>query len=412
MVQQIAAMLSLGVAGREGWMDLRGNSKIRASVMVASALLALSLGCLASITPAAAATSEELQAQLDEANSQLESANSEAELAGYDLISVTNNLDATNASIAQLEDEIAQNEQKLKTLLDQLAQMSATEYKGGEANLISIVLGSSSLDELISHIHYANQISKSQQQIISDARSLKSELEDQRSSLEQQRSEQEQLVADQKQKKQAADEAAATAQATYDQLSDEVKAQIAAEQAAAAEQARQEAAEAAAQLAAASSSQSSSRSSSGSGGGGSSSSGGGSSSSGGGSGGGSSGATPASLQWLIKTISGSGYQWSGYNWTGDKSTSSFTCSGVVDFWLGYKSRAHSPETYRDLVGNLTTNVSALSPGDLVFYSYDGRYPGHVGVYIGDGQMIDSRPGSGVAIRSVNSMSGFMGGGSL
>ena len=405
MVQQIAAMLSLGVAGREGWMDLRGNSKIRASVMVASALLALSLGCLASITPAAAATSEELQAQLDEANSQLESANSEAELAGYDLISVSNNLDATNASIAQLEDEIAQNEQKLKTLLDQLAQMSATEYKGGEANLISIVLGSSSLDELISHIHYANQISKSQQQIISDARSLKSELEDQHSSLEQQRSEQEQLVADQKQKKQAADEAAATAQATYDQLSDEVKAQIAAEQAAAAEQARQQAAEAAAQLAAASSSQSSSRSSSGSGGGGSSSSGGGS-------GGGSSGATPASLQWLIETISGSGYQWSGYNWTGDKSTSSFTCSGVVDFWLGYKSRAHSPETYRDLVGNLTTNVSALSPGDLVFYSYGGRYPGHVGVYIGGGQMIDSRPGSGVAINSVNSMSGFMGGGSL
>ena len=401
MVQQIAAMLSLGVAGREGWMDLRGNSKIRASVMVASALLALSLGCLASITPAAAATSEELQAQLDEANSQLESANSEAELAGYDLISVSNNLDATNASIAQLEDEIAQNEQKLKTLLDQLAQMSATEYKGGEANLISIVLGSSSLDELISHIHYANQISKSQQQIISDARSLKSELEDQRSSLEQQRSEQEQLVADQKQKKQAADEAAATAQATYDQLSDEVKAQIAAEQAAAAEQARQEAAEAAAQLAAASSSQSSSRSSSGSGGG----------SSGGSSGGGSSGATSASLERLY-SICGSPYSTTGYFWSGDPSTSWFTCSGVVDYWLGHHTNWGWPEKYRDLVGNLTTNVSALSPGDLVFYSYGTRHPGHVGVYIGNGYMVDSRPGSGVARRLVTSMSGFMGGGSL
>lgn len=60
----------------------------------------------------------------------------------------------------------------------------------------------------------------------------------------------------------------------------------------------------------------------------------------------------------------------------------------------------------------TTNVDYLVPGDLVFFSPAGsRYStGHVGIYVGDGMMIDAYPGIGVTRRSVY-QSGFVGGGS-
>ena len=114
----------------------------------------------------------------------------------------------------------------------------------------------------------------------------------------------------------------------------------------------------------------------------------------------------------VYSLLGAGYQWSGYNYTGDNSTSSFTCSGVVDYALGRDSRSSSPETlYQEVGSNITTDVSSLQAGDLVFYSYGGREVGHVGVYVGDGQVIDSIPNGGVAVRDVNYMN-VVGGGSL
>lgn len=109
---------------------------------------------------------------------------------------------------------------------------------------------------------------------------------------------------------------------------------------------------------------------------------------------------------------GSGYQYSGYNWTGSTSDSAFTCSGVVDYALGRDSQSSSPESlYEEVGGNLTTNVDNLNAGDLVFYGYGDREVGHVGVYVGDGYVLDSIPEGGVGIRPVDYMD-VVGGGSL
>jgi cell wall-associated NlpC family hydrolase len=112
------------------------------------------------------------------------------------------------------------------------------------------------------------------------------------------------------------------------------------------------------------------------------------------------------------SIIGSGYQWSGYTWTGSVSSSAFTCSGVVDFAMGLPTNSSTPEGLFEAVGsNLVTSVDALSYGDLVFYTYGGRYPGHVGIYVGGGQIIDSIPNGGVAVRDVDYMD-FIGGGPI
>lgn len=116
------------------------------------------------------------------------------------------------------------------------------------------------------------------------------------------------------------------------------------------------------------------------------------------------------------SVIGAGYQWSGYNWTGSASSSAFNAAGIVDFARGYPSRSSSPESlYAEVVAvaSLVNDASQLNYGDLVFYEYGGRSPGHVGIYVGGGAIIDSIPNGGVAIRDVNYMrESFMGGGSL
>ena len=116
------------------------------------------------------------------------------------------------------------------------------------------------------------------------------------------------------------------------------------------------------------------------------------------------------------SIIGSGYTGSGYSWTGSPTSSVFTCSGVIDFALGNPPKTNWPEklyTQVSSAGNLKSTYAELEYGDLVFWGYSGRRPGHVGIYVGNGQIIDSIPNGGVQVRSVDYMdSSYMGGGTL
>ena len=389
-----------------------------------SAALVVTLGLATVPVSAMAATSEELQAQLDQASQQLMSLYGEAEQAGYDLDNVTRDLNNTNDQITDLEGQISEQQAQLVTKKSQLCDILASQYKmGDETGLLSLILSSDSFGDLVSNI------SEQKQGAIKEVRELQESLEQNKSSLEEQRTQQEQLVADQQAKADSANQAAAQAQAYYDQLSDEVKQKLAEEEAerrAAAEKEAQEAAAAAKKKAdeeAASNQNSASNSSNG----GNSSNSNNSSSNNSNSGGSSNnnaskpnsgGGTPAPSGSASAMVSralgvvGSGYRWSGYVWTGSTSSSAFTCSGLVDYALGLPTNSNSPESYFGSVRYITSDVSALNYGDLVFYTYAGRYPGHVGIYIGGGQIVDSCPGGGVQIRSVYYPGSFIGGGPI
>ena len=395
-----------------------------------SAALVVTLGLATVPVSAMAATSEELQAQLDQASQQLMSLYGEAEQAGYDLDNVTRDLNNTNDQITDLEGQISEQQTQLVTKKSQLCDILASQYKmGDETGLLSLILSSDSFGDLVSNIHYANKISEQKQGAIKEVRELQESLEQNKSSLEEQRIQQEQLVADQQAKADSANQAAAQAQAYYDQLSDEVKQKLAEEEAerrAAAEKEAQEAAAAAKKKAeeeAASNQNNASNSNNGGNSSNSSNSNSNNSNSGGSSNNNASkpnsgGGTPAPSGSASAMVSralgvvGSGYRWSGYVWTGSTSSSAFTCSGLVDYALGLPTNSNSPESYFGSVRYITSDVSALNYGDLVFYTYAGRYPGHVGIYIGGGQIVDSCPGGGVQIRSVNYPGTFIGGGPI
>lgn len=392
-------------------------------------------------TPALAVSSSEIQQQLDSAQDKLYSLYSAAEQAGNDYATVSNDLNATLEQIDQTSAEIEKEEQQLAAFQEELSGLVTSQYKsGGSANIVSALLSSGSFTSLISNLHYADKAAEHKQDVITGARELMASLEQKRSDLEEQKEKQEKLVGEQAAKMNAAQAAADEAQAYYDQLSDDLKEAIVAEEEAARKAAEEEAARQQAQQQQSgggstgnagntgSTGNSGSTGNAGNTGNSGNNSGGGNTgntggSAGGNTGGGSTGGnvsnTPTSsanaMVARAQSVIGSGYSYTGYKWTGSTSTSYFTCSGLVDYALGYGPWSNSPESYLASVkarGTFTTSVSQLKYGDLVFFSSGGRYCGHVGIYIGGGSMIDSIPGAGVGYRTLSYIGGFLGGGSI
>lgn len=396
--------------------------------------------------PAVAETSAELQQQLDSVSEQLYSLYSAAEQAGNDLATVTSNLNDTKAQIEQTTADIAEEEAQLAAYQDELGELVSTQYKsGGSTSIVTLLLSSGSFTDLISNLHYADKAAQHKQGVITAARELKDSLEQNRQALEEQKSEQEKLVADQQVKTEAAQAAANEAQGYYNQLSDELKEQIAAEEEAARQAAEARAAELAAQQAAQQAAGQQEQQASGGDASGATDSGDTSTTTeedtssdtsdeveqpshdtgasdddvddtpaGGGSDVSPSGPTASASNLVARaqSVIGSGYSYTGYNWTGSTSSSWFTCSGLVDYALGLPSWSNSPESLYGKVAYITTDVSQLQYGDLVFFASGGRWCGHVGIYIGGGEMIDSIPGSGVGYRTLDYIGGFIGGGPI
>ena len=389
--------------------------------------------------PATAATSAELQTQLEAATKQLNTLAAAAEQAGNDLATVTSELEDTKAQIEQTQSDIEEEQKQLEANQSELGILVSDQYKTGGASVVTLLLSSGSFSSLISNVHYADKAAEHQQNMITETRELKESLEQKKTDLEEQQKKQEELVAEQQKKSDAANAAVAEAQGYYDQLSTEVKEKIAEKEEAARKKAEEEAR---AQAAAIQQQGQQSGNNGGSSGGnsgstgnggsssGNSSSGGnssnssGNSSSGGSSSGGSSsggasvtpsGSASAMVQRAYSVI-GSGYSYTGYKWTGSTSTSWFTCSGLVDYAMGYSPWSNSPATFRNKVRYLTYDVNSLSYGDLVVFKSGSRIS-HFGIYIGGGQMIDSIPGAGVGIRSLTYIAGsdysdFAGGGPI
>lgn len=412
----------------------RTSSVVLGRRIAASALIA-TLVFGTSPIPALAATSAELQAQLDQAQAESATYEQQTAAAFQELEDNQAQLEDTKAQISTTEEEISQKQDELNAAQSTLSDRVSADYKAGGVSIVDLVVGSTSASDLVSRIYYANKVASSDAQAISEVQKIQAELDQKKADLQSQQDQQQQLVdasqakATEVQQKQAEHEAYVQSLSADVQqaLAEEEAARKAAEEAAAQKAAEEAAAKQAAEQQAQASQQSSDNG--GSNGGSSSQSSGGSN---GGSSSNSSSSKPSShssgsvnvgsgISGAIaaaKTQLGVAYSWPGNAIAGQE----FDCSGLV--WWAYKQAGISiPRGQRmsngrnsSMIGwaldsgRWTTNQANLQPGDLMFWGSSVNNTTHVGMYIGNGQMIHANWG-GVEIASAYYSSGsFVGGG--
>lgn len=379
-------------------------------------------------TAALAASSSDLQAQLQQAEAQTAKYQEQANNAFAELEQLQAQLEDTRAQIASTQEEVSQKQTELDAAQDTLAGRVSSNYKTGGVSLVSILFDSSSFEDLVSRVYYANRVAESDAEVISQVQGVQAELAAKQTELESQQEEQQRLV-DNAQAKAGEIQSALEQQQTYvNSLSSEVQEALAAEEA----QRRAEA-EAAANAGGNAGSSNSGSNNATSGNSGSSNNSGGNSGSNGNSSSGShsnSGSHSSGNQDFGSGISGAiaaaksqlgvSYSWAGNAIPGQE----FDCSGLV--WWAYKKAGISiPRGQRmsngrgnSMIGwcldggGWTTDQSQLQAGDLMFWGGGVNSTTHVGMCIGGGLMIHSNWG-GVEIASVYYSSGsFVGGGPI
>lgn len=357
---------------------------------------------------AAAAKLSELGEQLTQIQSELDSASEELAQTSVDLANKQTEVDATQTELDSKKSE--------------LSDLMRSNYKLGSSSVLDFLLGSTSIDDLVSRVAYMDKISEQRAEVIASVKTMEEELKIEQSELETKQSEQSDKVSSLQAQAGDYDARVSEASSYYNSLDSELQAQVVAAAAAtenssaatavaavqqAAEQ-QQETQQAAASTSEAqqeelkkqeesdvpensgnvSNNDSDSRSDSGSGSGSGSSSSSSSSSYGGG------GVSTALAQ------IGKPYV---YGATGPDS---FDCSGLVCYSYGYGRGRTTYDMIASLQasGDWKTDISQLSYGDLVFTG-----EGHVGIYLGNNTMVHApKPGSSVCTTTLWS---FYGGGS-
>lgn len=331
---------------------------------------------------------DDAQRRYDEAQQQLEQIGTEYEAVSQQLSDTLDQIYDVQNNIDDLTAQIDEKVQSLEFKRDKLAKSVRDSYKNGEVGALDLILGSKSIDDLVSNIYYYDRIADNTAQLIQSINDEKTELEAARASLEDQKANLE--AAQQQQEEQLSQMQAKQqeAQQLVENLDQEVKDLIAqrdAELLAAqqeAERAEQERAAAAAAAAAAAQAAKSAAStgSAGTASTGTASAGTSISSGNAGRGGNGSGSASAVVAACASTPSpGAGLCAA---WVSSVFSNAGVCSVGGNACDMYNSWCYS------------SNRSDLKPGMIVAVSSHshtvaGGIYGHVGVYIGGGTVMDN-----------------------
>ena len=137
------------------------------------------------------------RAKYEEVEQQLDEIGEEYEALSVQLAETLESIDEVSTQIADTEEQIAQKEQELENKRSILAQRARSAYKAGGDEVLSAILSASTFEEFTSNIYYLDKISANDRRLIEDVSRLKEELEQHRVELEEDKAELEELRASQ-----------------------------------------------------------------------------------------------------------------------------------------------------------------------------------------------------------------------
>jgi len=345
------------------------------SLLLGTLLLAFALSTQASASPVA-----DKKARLREVQAKLQGVYHEADLAVEKYNQATSQLTTVQQQIKSNEHLLKVAEYNLEVANTQLQARAESIYKTRDVGIVDVLFASNSFDDLVTQLNLMERLGNSDVDVVRSIAAYERDIKDRRVKLDADKKAAAKLVTER-----AAQKSAVLAvQARLEQMTAGIKDDIQRlqeQQAAAARAAAQAAAQAAAGT------------------------GTGTDTGGGGGGGGSvpdpGGSGNSSVVAIAQRYLGVPYVWAG------ASPSGFDCSGLTMYCYAQVGVGLSHGATDQQHASTPVPISALQPGDLVFFgSYSYSY--HVGIYVGGGSMIHA-PHTG-AVVSYGSIGGaFIGG---
>jgi cell wall-associated NlpC family hydrolase len=286
-------------------------------------------------------------------------------------------IESYNSAQVELDQIVAAqklNERRLKIARSNLGAAQGTLearlvqlYQNGSPDLVEILLGSSSLDEILDGIDTAARVGDQDAQILNEVQKFREEIKQREAELEEARGRQEQVVAERAAKRQEIEETLAQRQQLLASIKDQI-AELKAE-----ERERQARLEAAARARVSSQSSTSGT-------------------------GGPTGAPPSKYGGVV----GIAMQYLGtpYQWGGESPSTGFDCSGFVMYVFSRVGVSLPRTVSTQYAVGVAVSRSELQPGDIVFFNGLG----HDGIYIGGNQFIHS-PHTGDVVK-ISSITGY------
>ena len=250
-------------------------------------------------------------------------------------------LDSIEADLRVNENRLAVAKANYKQAEDTLSARLVTLYTSGQASTLEVLLGSSSLDDLLDRVDTVNRLSEQDSRIVNEVRSFRTEIKEREAKLTMARSEQERIVAERAAKRDEIRNQLAERQRLLGSIKDQIAKMQAAEQA----QQQRLANQAETRV---------------------------SNDFGGNPAGHYSGVVGVAMQYL-----GVPYVWGG------ASPSGFDCSGLTMYAFAQVGVSLPHNAAMQYSYGSAVSRENLAPGDLVFFNGLG----HVGLYIGGGQFI-------------------------
>jgi len=204
------------------------RSRATESLMpTAARLTTLALAFVATLALAGAVSADpdridEKRAEAEQVLAQIQELDAELELA-------VDEWNGANVRLKQLENDLVANQRRLDVARASLrrAQTVVEErlislYQGGQVDVVEVVLGATSFDDLLDGLDTASRVAADDARILEDVRSSKAEVERQRQTLEGMLARQREIVAKRAARRAEIEAGLAERQALYDSVREEI----------------------------------------------------------------------------------------------------------------------------------------------------------------------------------------------